>query len=129
MSKLCPSGHEVRPPGPLWLEESKWTGCPPADCQFCGCAELDLACYGRNYAWCTRCHRMSAPVSASACWVAMKIVREKAGNAQVWDPLTEVEVPDLSHAEGLALRALTRFDRDVPRAIEALQAWAAAACA
>ena len=118
-------------------------GCPPAECQFCGCVELDLAYYGRNYAWCTRCHRMSVPISASACWTAMKVVREKAGNAQTWDPLTtmttllsaapagstrEVELPDLLHAEALALRALSRCDRAVTRAIESLRAWAAAAC-
>jgi len=50
----------------------------------------------------------------------MKIVRVKAGNAQTWDPLAaaaslldaapvghtrEVELPDLSQAEALALRA------------------------
>ena len=87
---------------------------------------------------------MSAPISASACWAAMKIVRKKAGNAQTWDPLTEMttllneasvvgdtreaELSDLTHAEALALRALMRCDRVVARALESLQAWAAATC-
>ena len=143
VSKLCPSGHDVRAPGRLWLEEETWTGCPPAECQFCGCVELDLTRFGCNYAWCTRCYRMSAPISAAACWAAMKIVREKAGNAQTWDPLAEMAsllsaastedarkapLPDLGHAEALALRALSRCDRDVARALESLQAWAAVAC-
>ncbi len=123
--------------------ERTWAGCPPEECQFCGCAELDLTYYGCNYAWCTKCYRMSVPISTSACWAAMKIVREKAGNAQTWDPLSEmaslldaapvgcareVELTALSHAEALALRALARSDRDVAGAIESLQALAAVAC-
>lgn len=86
---------------------------------------------------------MSVPISIAACWAAMKIVRAKAGNVQTWDPLTamarlleaepvgstrEVELPDLSHAEALALRALALCGRNVTRAIESLQAWGAAAC-
>jgi hypothetical protein len=105
--------------------------------------ELDLAYYGRNYAWCKKCYRMSVPISTAACWAAMKIVRAKAGNAQTWDPLAsmtllleaapigsarEVELPDLSHAEGLALRALALNNRNVANALKTLQAWGAAAC-
>jgi hypothetical protein len=142
--ELCPAGHAVRPSGPGREEgERAWAGCPPTECQFCGCVDLNLTYYGCNYAWCTKCCRMSVPISTTACWAAVKIVHEKAGNAQTWDPLAtmtslleaapigatrEVKLPKLTHAEALALRALSRSACDVARTIESLQAWAAAAC-
>jgi hypothetical protein len=73
----------------------------------------------------------------------MTIVRKKAGNAQTWDPLAsmaslleaapvgmtcKVDLPDLSHAEALALRALALSNRNVADAIKILQTWGAAAC-
>ena len=83
------------------------------------------------------------PVSRDACWAAIKVVWGRAGHARTWDPLMtamslllaapvddvgSVELPRVTHADALALRALMRFDRSVPRAIEIMQAWAQAAC-
>lgn len=76
----------------------------------------------------------------------MRLVRGMGGNAQTWDPLgdmidrlrsgkatascqdPDLQLPDLSHAECHALRALTRCDQDGARAITLLQEWAANSC-
>lgn len=115
-------------------------------CQWCGSAQLDFRRYGNNYAWCADCYRQSDPVSATACWAAMQLVRRMGGNAQTWDPLDDMlgqlrsskattkradpglELPSMSHAECLALRAIARCGRDGARAIALLQEWAADAC-
>lgn len=65
----------------------------------------------------------------------MKIMREKAGNGQtlllVAAPVgaaREVKLPELTHAEAIALCALALCAKNVTRALEALQAWSVAAC-
>jgi hypothetical protein len=141
----CEGGHVLHPPGPF-PHPDPWKGCPPAACQWCGSMRLDFRCYGNNYAWCQDCYRESAPVSKAACWAAMQNVRSMGGNAQTWDPLSDMldrlhasrvtprqadpdlVLPSMSHASALALRALTRCDRDPARAIAFLQAWAAGTC-
>jgi hypothetical protein len=76
----------------------------------------------------------------------MRLVRGMRGNAQTWDPLSDMvdrlssskataarqgpdlKLPGLSHAECLALRALTHCDQDAPRALTLLQEWGANIC-
>jgi len=76
----------------------------------------------------------------------MRLVRSMGRNAQTWDPLgdmvdqlrsskataeqadADLELPSMSHAKCLALRALTRCDQDGVRAITLLQPWATDAC-
>lgn len=145
MSYPCQDGHVIHPPGRL-PNPSVWKGCPPVACQFCRSTRLDFQAYGDNYAWCADCRRESGPVSRTACWAAMKILRDLGGNAQTWNPLREMveqlhaskatadgpdldlTFPKMSHAAYLALRALTCCDRDWTLALALLQEWAARTC-
>jgi hypothetical protein len=117
-------------------------GMPAADCQWCG-STLDSSYYSQDrqdYRYCRACFRMSVPVTAEAAWAAMRIVRAKGDNAQLWSPLVDmgqrieegsvgkdarhVKLPSFSHAELLAMRALLRSGNDTQAAIGVLSTWA-----
>lgn len=108
---------------------------PPADCQFCGCPDLDRARYlarrGPGHAWCRGCRRMSIPVTREACWGATALLRELGHRAASWDPLADAveaiaagtQTTPSTPAALLATRALTRSGRDRRAAGALLREW------